>query len=241
MQNDPQITQETTEIVPRDPRDPKATVNHGGRYYTPEEYEVVKRQEAARRVVYHKEMKELWSQTEQGRICLELYAKFQEYKQYLEDHPHARRRRDGAQVDFEEHMVFQQALSLAGEHERERAEKLRRNLERAQRAARCQHVHTGGDPCGCPRVRGKKLCYMHLRIEEAKAMKMDLGALEDADSIQLAIMKLQRAIIDSTLDTKQISQLSYLIQLAAWNVTRTTTAMVIKEEEVEEEEEEEYE
>src|SRR5260370_31294328 len=157
MQNDPQITQETTNIMPRDPRDPKAIVNYDGRYYTREEYEVVKQQEAARRVVYQKEMKKLWSQTEQGRMSLELYAKFQEYKQYLEDHPHARRRREGGPVDFEEHVVFQQALRLACDYEREHEEKLRRNLERAQRAARCRHIHTSGDPCGCPRVRGKKL------------------------------------------------------------------------------------
>jgi hypothetical protein len=64
---------------------------------------------------------------------------------------------------------------------------------------------------------------MHERMEEAKALKLDLGPMEDPDSIQVAIMKLQRTVIEGTLDTKKIGQLAYLIQLAAWNVTRTTS------------------
>jgi hypothetical protein len=49
--------------------------------------------------------------------------------------------------------------------------------------------------------------------------------MEDADSIQVGIRKLQAAIIDGKLDSKQIGHLAYTIQLAAWNVTRTTTAL----------------
>ena len=111
---------------------------------------------------------------------------------------------------------------MAGDYHQEREEKDRRNLERAQLAARCQHAYLDGERCRAPRVKGKKLCRMHERIEEAKALKLDLGPMEDPDSIQVAIMKLQRAVIDGTLDSKQIGQLGYLIQLAAWNVTRTT-------------------
>ena len=62
---------------------------------------------------------------------------------------------------------------------------------------------------------------MHDRMEEAKALRLDLGSMEDPDSIQIAIKKLQAAVIDGVLDNKQIAALSYLIQLAAWNVTRT--------------------
>jgi hypothetical protein len=65
---------------------------------------------------------------------------------------------------------------------------------------------------------------MHERMEEARAIKLDLGLMEDAESIQLAIMKLQRAVIDGTIDEKQSGRLAYLIQLAAWNVTHTRMA-----------------
>ena len=65
---------------------------------------------------------------------------------------------------------------------------------------------------------------MHDRMEEATAVKMDLGTMEDADSIQVGIRKLQAAIIDGKLDSKQVGHLAYTIQLAAWNVKRTTAA-----------------
>ncbi len=74
-------------------------------------------------------------------------------------------------------------------------------------------------------MKGKKLCRMHERMEEAKALKLDLGPMEDPDSIQVAIKKLQAAVIDGQLDHRQVASLSYLIQLAAWNVTRTSMAM----------------
>ena len=111
---------------------------------------------------------------------------------------------------------------MVEDQRREREEKLRRNLEKAQKAARCQHVYLSGEGCRAPRMKGKKLCRMHDRLEEAKALKLDLGPMEDPDSIQLGITKLQGAIIDGKLDSKQIGHLAYTIQLAAWNVMRTS-------------------
>jgi hypothetical protein len=108
-------------------------------------------------------------------------------------------------------------------NKREREETLRRNLEKAQSAARCEHEFLSGERCRAPRVKDKKLCRMHEGMEEAKAVKLDLGSMEDPDSIQVGIRKLQAAIIDGKLDSKQIGHLAYTIQLAAWNVTRTTT------------------
>ena len=120
--------------------------------------------------------------------------------------------------------MFEECLQTMETRKREQEETLLRNLEKAQRAARCQHQFLNGEQCRAPRVRGKKLCRMHERMEEAKAVKLDLGPMEDADSIQVGIRKLQAAIIDGKLDTKQIGHLAYTIQLAAWNVTRTTSA-----------------
>jgi hypothetical protein len=77
-------------------------------------------------------------------------------------------------------------------------------------------------------MKGKKFCRMHQRMNEAKSAKLDLGTLEDLDSIQVAIKKLQSAIIDGKLDHRQVGQLAYTIQLAAWNVTRTS--MMLREE-----------
>jgi hypothetical protein len=65
---------------------------------------------------------------------------------------------------------------------------------------------------------------MHQGIEDAKAVKLDLGPLEDPDSIQAAIRKMLAAIADGKLDRSQVAQMTNLINVAAWNVTRTSTA-----------------
>lgn len=213
------------EIKPRDRRDPKANFNILGFWYAEEEVEQVHRQNAARQAAYEKDMKDKWLRTEGGKLCMAFYEAFQQYKTHLEEHPPARRRPDGAMVEYDEHKLFEEGLRLVEDHREEKEEKLRRNLEKAQAAARCEHYYLSGEQCGAPRVRGKKLCRMHEGMEEAKAVKLDLGPMEDPDSIQVAIKKLQGVIIDGKLDSKQVGHLAYTIQLAAWNVTRTSMAM----------------
>jgi hypothetical protein len=183
------------------------------------------RQDEEQRTQYRRKVKEKWSQTPHGRLCIELYEKFVEYAVYLEQHPDARGRPDGREIDFKEHRLFENALFLVDDHIVKREERDRKNLEKARQAARCEHEFTSGERCRAPRLRGKTLCRMHERMKEAEAVKLDLGPLEDPDSIQVAIKKLQKTVIDGTLDHKQIGYLAYLIQLAAWNVTRTSFGM----------------
>jgi len=113
------------------------------------------------------------------------------------------------------------ALQEVSNYEKERAERSRRHLERAKQAARCAHVFLDGRRCRAPKMKGGKLCRMHQSAEEARAVKLDLGPMEDPDSIQLGIRKMVAAVIDGKLEKSQVSQLSYLIQLAAWNVRGT--------------------
>lgn len=223
MQNDPQNTQPVTPPSDSRPDDfPRAGMLVDGQMFrSQKELDDFHRQRAERQAAHRQEQQEKWRLTPQGKLCLEFYQKFQEYKEYLETHPLARKRDDGAAVDFTEHQLFQEGLRVAQEYERERLEKDLRNLRRARQAARCEHLHADGRRCGSPHFGGKRLCYMHHRMEEARATKLDLGLMEDAESIQLAIMKLQRAVIDGVVDEKQSGRLAYLIQLAAWNVTRT--------------------
>lgn len=215
-----QVPIEQREIKPRDPSDPLATATYKGQFYTREEAnELIQRENLARAVQYNREE---WEESEAGRLCIAFYDAFRAYEKYLQEFPHAVFNHFGKRLDYKEHMVFEQALKFMEDDRREREETLRKNLEKAQLAARCQHIHTNGEQCGAPRVRGKKLCHMHERIEEAKAEALDLGSMEDPDSIQVSIHKLQKAIIDGKLTSKQVGQLAYTIQLAAWNVTRTS-------------------
>jgi hypothetical protein len=221
MEHDPQYPQPAA-APSESPGDdfPNGMLYDGQKFYSRAKLEEFQREQEERRAAYRRERREKWLETPEGKLCMEFYRKFQEYKDYLEKHPGAQMCH-GSRVDFTEHQLFQEGLRVAREYERERAEKDLRNLRRARAAARCEHLHADGRRCGSPRVKGNKLCYMHQRMEEARASKLDLGLLEDAESIQLAIMKLQRAVIDGVVDGKQAGRLAYLIQLAAWNVTHT--------------------
>ena len=211
----------TREIKPRDPNDPLATATYKGQFYSREEVnELIDRENAARTA---KEDREKWEESQAGQLCIAFYEALRAYEKYIQENPSALRKYyTGKQVDYDEHKAFEQALKFMEQDRREREEKDRKNLEKAQRAARCRHMHANGDQCGAPRVRGRKLCHMHERMEETKAEKLNLGPMEDPDSIQMGIQKLQAAIIDGKLDGKQVGQLAYTIQLAAWNVMRTS-------------------
>ena len=205
----------TRDIRPRQQGDPKAERNWNNQWYSEEEVAELQRR-------YRQAGKDKWEQTEHGKLCLAFYNAFHAYRKYLEENAFARRTPHGYAVDYDEHKLFEQGLRMVENLKWERQETLRRNLEKAQKAARCRHVHLNGNQCGAPRVKGKKLCHMHERMEETKSEKIDLGPMEDPDSIQMAIRKLQGAIIEGKLDQRQIGQLAYTIQLAAWNVTRTS-------------------
>jgi hypothetical protein len=207
-------------ILPRRRGDPKAEVNIEGEMYARDEVEAVwkqKRIQQEKRIaLYQKNMHEKWLETEQGKLCLTLYQAFLQYKKFLDEHEYARRSPDGQALEFEEHKLFAQGLRAVEYWRAERAASDRRNLELAQLAARCSHTFLGGEQCRAPRMKDKELCRMHNKMEETKALKLDLGPMEDPDSIQIAIKKLQAAVIDGVLDHKQVTSLSYLIQLAAW-------------------------
>jgi len=187
------------------------------KYYRAEDMDALHKQMEEDHREYLRRRYEGWLQSPPGLLCAEFYKKFHEFKRYMEEHP---QEWQGFWGEFKEHQLFTEGLRIMSEQQRERAERDRKNLLRAQMAARCEHRHTDGERCGSPRVKGKKLCYMHERMEQARALKVDLGPMEDADSIQLGIKKLQQAVIDETLTDKQVRQLTNLLQIATWNVTR---------------------
>src|SRR6201998_3208616 len=187
---------EEPEIKPRHHTDPRANCNIDGFWYAKEEVEQVKRQNARRQAAYMKKLHETWLETEQGKLCRAFYEAFQAYRKYLGENAHARVSPDRSPLVFEEHKLFEEGLRMMEIHQVERAERDRKNLERAQNAARCEHSFVDGERCRAPRMKGKKLCRMHERMEEAKALRLDLGSMEDPDSIQISIKKLQAAVID---------------------------------------------
>jgi hypothetical protein len=100
--------------------------------------------------------------------------------------------------------------------------KLRRSLERANEAPRCRWVKQDGTSCGSPQIRRHIYCYAHKQMMEARAMALRLPALEDANAIQISLMRVQKAMIDDTISVKKAGLLLYSLQLAITNVGQTT-------------------
>lgn len=112
----------------------------------------------------------------------------------------------------------------AKDRERKRAfdEKLQQGLRRANDAPRCRWVRQDGTSCGSPQMRNHIYCYAHRQMMEARALALQLPAAEDANSIQVGLMRIQKALIDDTISTKKAGLLLYSMQLAMTNVGQTT-------------------
>ena len=145
------------------------------------------------------------AQNEVARLVAELSEAYKACSGFMKSHPALVRKVGDAEA--QEHELYQ---------------KLRKNLERADDAPRCEKVREDGTVCGCPKMKGYSYCYAHERMLQAKPRKLALPALEDANSIQLAIMLVQKALIDDEISEKKAGLLLYSMQIAASNVSKTT-------------------
>ncbi|MDW5267956.1 MULTISPECIES: hypothetical protein [Acidobacteriaceae] len=99
----------------------------------------------------------------------------------------------------------------------------------------CRHVRTNGTRCGSPSLSGDQWCYFHHRLHQRHrkfrytdatrgylipGTHLELLALEDSESIQLALSMVINALATSSLDTKRASTLLYGLQLASANAAR---------------------
>jgi hypothetical protein len=159
--------------------------------------------DARRRREADEEMKEAWSASEAGQLLQQLSQAYVAYRDYMDRKPHLREFAE--QADAQNQNIY---------------DKLRANLERADRAPRCAYRKSNGDFCRAPKMRGKKFCCMHLALQAARPEKFTLPPLDDANAIQLAINKGAQGIVDGTLDQKQAGMLGYYLQLALSNVGR---------------------
>src|SRR5476651_90706 len=93
---------------------------------------------------------------------------------------------------------------------------------RADRAPRCEKVREDGTRCGSPQMKGYRYCYAHERMLQQQSQKLELPALEDANGVQMAIMRVQKALIDDEISEKKAGLLLYSLQMASSNLKHTT-------------------
>jgi hypothetical protein len=92
---------------------------------------------------------------------------------------------------------------------------------------RCQHIKTNGIQCGSPALRRRRFCFFHnrwratrLSLNQPAAVSdtIELPVLEDAGSIQMALMQVMRLILARQLDHKTGGLLLYGLQTASANL-----------------------
>ena len=92
---------------------------------------------------------------------------------------------------------------------------------------RCQHVKANGTPCGSPALRRRRHCFFHERIRRERAKiaadtsaqrGFDLPLLEDANSVQVALMKTIQMLGSGRMDHRTAGLILYALQTASVNL-----------------------
>jgi hypothetical protein len=92
---------------------------------------------------------------------------------------------------------------------------------------RCQHLKTNGVQCMSPALKWRRLCFFHNRIQRARKIiakdestqrRFDLPLLEDANSVQMALMKVIQMLGSGRLDHRTAGLMLYALQTAACNL-----------------------
>jgi hypothetical protein len=95
---------------------------------------------------------------------------------------------------------------------------------------RCQHVKVNGVQCGSPALRNRSHCYFHTRVEHERKLAVGntegersfgFPLLEDANSIQVALMKVIQMLGAGALDHKTAGLMLYALQTASYNLRQT--------------------
>jgi hypothetical protein len=167
-----------------------------GQKLTNEQYEELERQ---------KKLEQQRIQEESGRLSRQLSQAYAALKEHLERNPEV------SQKITDEQEVEQQIYY-----------NLCRNLHQAAQAPRCTWIRENGTVCKSPRMKNDIHCYAHYRMRGARAENLWLPPLTDANAIQMAVMLVQRALIDDEITEKKAGLLLYSIQIAAANVNKTT-------------------
>ncbi len=105
---------------------------------------------------------------------------------------------------------------------------------------RCQHLKINGTQCGSPALRRNRFCFFHKRFQDEQIkLSADrarrgvatfvLPVLEDANSIQIALMQVMRLLVSQQIEHKTASLLLYALQTASTNLRLTTFKPFIHE------------
>ena len=102
----------------------------------------------------------------------------------------------------------------------------------------CRHIRTNGVQCGSPALTDQPWCFYHTRLHHRHrgfrhtdatrgylipGQHLELTALEDRESVQIALSVVINALATGQLETRRATALLYGLQLASMNTARLQT------------------
>ncbi|HUA14828.1 MAG TPA: hypothetical protein VMG31_05990 [Verrucomicrobiae bacterium] len=91
-------------------------------------------------------------------------------------------------------------------------------------------MKVNGTQCGSPALRRRRFCFFHDKVRRERARiasqtlsqrRFDLPLLEDANSVQVALMKVVQMLGSGNLDHKTAGLMLYALQTASTNLRNT--------------------
>jgi hypothetical protein len=165
----------------------------------------------------NREISKMTPQQQASALAIKLAQTYEELTRLLERNPAMKR--EITQGTAREDKVYQ---------------KLKQRLKMADMAPRCQWVRQDGTSCRSPQMKQHIYCFAHMQMAEARDLMLKLPPPEDANAIQVGLMRIQKAVIEDTISMKKAGLLLYSMQLALTNVGQTTFGQAKDEEMVRE-------
>ena len=88
----------------------------------------------------------------------------------------------------------------------------------ANAAPRCQHVRLNGRRCGAPARRRRRYCRFHEHIALCRKQNWKVSFIEDATSLQFALMEVMRLLDSRHPDYRACGLKLYALQIACSNM-----------------------
>ena len=126
------------------------------------------------------------TQQQAEALALKLAQTYEELTRLLERNPGMKR--EITEGEAKEDKVYQ---------------KLKQRLKMADMAPRCRWVRQDGTSCRSPQMKQHIYCFAHKQMAEARDLMLRLPPPEDANAIQVGLMRIQKALIEDTISTKK--------------------------------------
>ena len=131
-------------------------------------------------------------------------------------------------IDILERVQRRAQWEIMKETSREQLIWLLKNLEKADEAARCNHVKPDGTTCGSPALKGQKFCHWHsetraLRRARQQSDELAMPVLEDRFGLQLGIMRVCDLLTSKAIDAYTARVLFQGLRLAERTLNKRNT------------------